>query len=72
MNLDVGPSLLQAAGVPIPNDMQGKSFLSLVENKKPPVEKRCTIIITKTANMPYRPILASAPVVINSFVFIKE
>lgn len=34
MNLDVGPSLLQAAGVPIPNDMQGKSFLSLVENKK--------------------------------------
>jgi arylsulfatase A-like enzyme len=26
MNLDIGPSLLQAAGVPIPNDMQGKSF----------------------------------------------
>jgi arylsulfatase A-like enzyme len=33
MNLDIAPTLLQAAGVSIPNDMQGKSFLSLV--KKP-------------------------------------
>ena len=33
MNLDIGPSLLQAAGVAIPKDMQGKSFLGQVENK---------------------------------------
>lgn len=33
LNLDVGPTLLQAAGTAIPKDMQGKSFLSLAENK---------------------------------------
>ncbi|MCC6288977.1 MAG: sulfatase [Chitinophagaceae bacterium] len=39
MNLDIGPTLLQAAGVPVPNDMQGNSFLSLVENKTGVIRK---------------------------------
>lgn len=36
MNLDLGPTLLEAAGIKIPSDMQGKSFLPLVKgsNKK--------------------------------------
>lgn len=34
MNVDIGPTLLQAAGVPIPNDVQGTSFLPQVENKR--------------------------------------
>ena len=28
MNLDIGPTILEAAGVKIPADMQGKSFLA--------------------------------------------
>ena len=31
MNLDLGPTLLDAAGIKIPNDMQGKSFLPLIK-----------------------------------------
>jgi arylsulfatase A-like enzyme len=31
MNLDIGPTLLDAAGIKIPNDMQGKSFLPLIK-----------------------------------------
>jgi arylsulfatase A-like enzyme len=34
MNLDIGPTVLQAAGVNIPADMQGQSFLPLVKRKK--------------------------------------
>ncbi len=34
MNLDIAPTLLQAAGVAIPKDVQGKSFLPLVTSKK--------------------------------------
>ncbi|HEU4607940.1 MAG TPA: sulfatase/phosphatase domain-containing protein, partial [Chitinophagaceae bacterium] len=34
MNLDLAPTLLQAAGVTIPKDMQGHSFLPLVTKKK--------------------------------------
>ena len=34
MNLDIAPTMLNAAGVVVPNDMQGKSFLPLVANKK--------------------------------------
>jgi arylsulfatase A-like enzyme len=33
MNLDIAPTLLQAAGVEIPKDMQGDSFLPLVQHK---------------------------------------
>ncbi|RYY09509.1 MAG: DUF4976 domain-containing protein, partial [Chitinophagaceae bacterium] len=33
MNLDIGPTILQAAGVKAPNDMQGKSFLGRVAKK---------------------------------------
>lgn len=32
MNLDIAPTLLEAAGVKIPSDMQGESFLPLVKN----------------------------------------
>ncbi len=31
MNLDLGPTLLEAAGIKAPSDMQGKSFLPLVK-----------------------------------------
>lgn len=34
MNLDIGPTLLDAAGITAPKDMQGKSFLPLVKSKK--------------------------------------
>lgn len=34
MNLDLAPTLLQAAGVPIPKDMQGQSFLPQLQSKK--------------------------------------
>ncbi|MEJ7736810.1 MAG: sulfatase [Chitinophagaceae bacterium] len=33
MNLDIAPTVLQIAGVPIPKDMQGQSFLPLVTTK---------------------------------------
>lgn len=33
MNLDLGPTLLDAAGVSVPNDMQGQSFLPLLKNR---------------------------------------
>ena len=34
MNLDIAPTVLQAAGVAAPKDMQGKSFLPQLKNKK--------------------------------------
>jgi arylsulfatase A-like enzyme len=34
MNLDIAPTMLHAAGVAIPKDMQGESFLPLLTNKK--------------------------------------
>lgn len=34
MNLDIAPTLLDAAGVAIPKDMQGESFLPLLTNEK--------------------------------------
>jgi len=33
LNLDMAPTLLEIAGLPVPPDMQGKSFLSLAEGK---------------------------------------
>lgn len=33
MNIDIAPTLLQVAGIPIPKDIQGKSFLNAVEGK---------------------------------------
>ena len=33
--LDYAPTMLHCAGAPIPSDMQGKSFLPLLEGKKP-------------------------------------
>jgi arylsulfatase A-like enzyme len=35
MNLDIGPTILEAAGIRPPADMQGKSFLERVTNQKP-------------------------------------
>jgi len=35
VNIDFAPTLLNAAGVKVPEDMQGKSFLPLVEKKRP-------------------------------------
>ena len=34
LNLDVAPTLLQLAGLPVPSGMQGKSFLPLAEGEK--------------------------------------
>lgn len=34
MNLDIAPTVLSAVGVAVPKDMQGKSFLPLLANKK--------------------------------------
>lgn len=34
MNLDIAPTILDAAGVKIPSDIQGQSFLPLLNNKK--------------------------------------
>jgi len=39
MNLDIAPTLLDAAGVKVPNDMQGQSFLPLLEGKKEKARK---------------------------------
>lgn len=33
LNIDYAPTLLQLAGIPIPKDIQGKSFLPVLENK---------------------------------------
>ncbi len=33
MNLDIAPTLLEAAGIPIPKDIQGKSMLPALKNK---------------------------------------
>lgn len=34
MNVDIAPTLLKAAGVAVPTDMQGESFLPLITNKQ--------------------------------------
>ncbi len=34
MNIDIAPTLLSAAGVAVPNDMQGESFLAQFNNKQ--------------------------------------
>jgi len=36
LNLDMAPTLLEIAGVSVPADMQGKSFLSLAEGRQDP------------------------------------
>jgi arylsulfatase A-like enzyme len=39
LNLDIAPTMLDLAGVPIPADMQGKSMLPLMEGKNVPWRK---------------------------------
>jgi len=36
LNMDVASTILDAAGAPIPGSMQGRSFLPLLEGRKPP------------------------------------
>jgi arylsulfatase A-like enzyme len=35
LNVDFAPTLLEAAGVPVPADMQGRSFLSVLQGRTP-------------------------------------
>ncbi|MEZ5029467.1 MAG: DUF4976 domain-containing protein [Ferruginibacter sp.] len=72
MNVDIGPTLLQAAGVPIPNDMQGQSFLSQVLNKKYKDRKAMYYHYYENGEHSVSPISASVQASTNSFVFIKE
>ncbi len=39
MNVDIAPTLLEMAGIPIPSDMQGTSFASVVKSPKKEVRK---------------------------------
>ncbi|MCP4751112.1 MAG: DUF4976 domain-containing protein [Proteobacteria bacterium] len=39
LNIDLAPSLLEAAGAPIPNAMQGESFLPLLDSESAPGRK---------------------------------
>ncbi len=39
MNLDIAPTCLEVAGVPVPGDVQGKSFLSLLKNPSGSIRK---------------------------------
>lgn len=41
MNIDIGPTLLEAAGLKVPSSMQGSSFLPIVE--KPNVKGRAAL-----------------------------
>lgn len=34
MNVDIAPTILEAAGVPVPKDMQGQSFMPILKGKK--------------------------------------
>jgi membrane-anchored protein YejM (alkaline phosphatase superfamily) len=45
MNLDIAPTVLDAANVPVPKDMQGESFLPFVTKGKKSRGMRCPIII---------------------------
>jgi arylsulfatase A-like enzyme len=36
LNVDFAPTFLEAAGVPVPSDMQGRSFLPVLRGKTPP------------------------------------
>jgi arylsulfatase A-like enzyme len=36
LNVDFAPTWLQYAGVPVPSEIQGRSFVSLLEGKQPP------------------------------------
>jgi arylsulfatase A-like enzyme len=40
-NLDFAPTILEAAGYQAPQDMEGKSFLSLLKGEKTPQRFRC-------------------------------
>ena len=48
LNIDFAPYLLDLAGIPIPEDIQGESFKPLLENKQEHHGKQYTIIITNT------------------------
>jgi arylsulfatase A-like enzyme len=40
-NVDLAPTLLDAAGIPVPEGMQGRSFLKLARGKDPDWKDRC-------------------------------
>ncbi len=40
LNLDMAPTLLEVAGLPVPQEMQGRSFLSLAEGKPDPAWRK--------------------------------